>query len=159
MTELVDLTTPDWNAVPHECPMPVVRFDGYDEQGENRPVIVSCGEQLFVGIETAHSLDGGKYGAGLGYMVPAWKLECMGGHVLLVADIEDGEVELTPGMVVAALAYVTPPEAFGAGVALETLDEVRCVRVVRWDTHEPHDWQNGVVDGARAMVHCPGFPL
>lgn len=158
MTELVDTADGGWNVVPHACQMPVVRTNGYDDNGEQRPVVEVCGEGLFVSYDTAHSLDGGEYGDGLGYMVPAWKLECLGGHVLLVGDFEDSEVPLTPELVIMALQYIIPPEVFGAGVALETLDELRCVKVARWESHAPHDWQNGVVDGVKAMVRCPGFP-
>lgn len=91
------------------CPLPVVRDDYSDE--ERRQHIDRCGEPLELHVTDGGSLDR----TGLGYMVPDQRLACRGGHVLLVADMEDRECEMTPAQVGVALAMLSAVDATVAG--------------------------------------------
>lgn len=73
-----------------KCPMPVMRYR-YNEESDTRSSYVgSCGEELFV--EHRHGaqlLHGGPMDC-----YDWWRVNCNGGHVLMVPDTEGNDYEI-----------------------------------------------------------------
>lgn len=95
---------PEWKSGWDEytCGMPVVRLV-YDEATDDHEAIPAlCGEPVLVHRDSAEALHVG----GLVGMDPttSWKLECLGGHVLLVPDHEGDGHEIPFDMDVAVNA-------------------------------------------------------
>jgi hypothetical protein len=71
----------DWSE--RACPLPVIRKEYDEDTDEYRILIERCGEQLYVTVEDSkYLLKGGPCDS----CGPTWKVECLGGHVLLLPD-------------------------------------------------------------------------
>lgn len=123
------------------CPLPVVRDDNEGHETVYR--VEQCCEPLDVVTIGGGTIDGD----GIGYMVGTWRVECHGGHRLLVTDMEDRECDPTPQLVAHALIMVGP----SLSATLEATD--------------PEPWQYAVVtrvppDGdAGNLAIVPGLSL